>query len=305
MNRRLVAAIALALMPVASTEAQQTQPPPLLLVPGSTRGMGLGNAYVAGSGADVIFYNPAQVGESRTTVVSTQRFGSAATLASLATNTAALGLSVGFGVQYIEYGAEQPDGATTIGRLARGGDFAASSVLGLMSLSKEQNGVRIGVTAKYLAQQVAAGRQSTPTFDIGFATDVRFIALGLVLSDPDGVFDNGSTPALRLPTRATLGAMITGRPISTWFDAGIAASVSTDKRGRLLPAGGVELSYVPVSGWSFTGRVGAQAAAKPEYDGASALTLGASINADRLSLDYAFQQLQGEGAAHRVGVRIR
>lgn len=305
MNRRLITAIVVALAPTAPAAAQQTQPPPLLLLPGSTRAMGLGNAYVAGTGADVIFYNPAQVGESRTTVVSTQRFGSAATLAALATNTTALGLSLGLGVQYIEYGAEQPEGATGIGSLARGGDFAASSVLGLMSLSKEQNGVRVGVTAKYLAQQVALGRQSTPTFDIGFATDVRFVALGLVLSDPDGVFENGSTPALRLPTRVTVGAMMTGRPISTWFDAGIAASISTDKRGRLLPAGGVEVSYVPVSGWSFTGRVGAQAAAQPEYDGTSALTLGASINADRLSLDYAFQQLKGAGATHRVGVRIR
>ena len=102
-----------------------------------------------------------------------------------------------------------------------------------------------------------------------------------------------------------MGAMATGLPVGTWFDGGIAASVMTDKRGRLVPNGGIELSYVPVSGWSFTGRVGAQAAIQPEHDGASALTLGGSINADRLSLDYAFQQLNGAGATHRVGIRFR
>ncbi len=304
-RHHLIAATLVAIGFAPSAAAQQTRPAPLLLLPGSTRAMGLGNAYVAGTGADVIFYNPAQVGESRNTVLSTQRFGSRASLASLATNTAALGLSIGLGVQYIEYGAEQEDGSTTIGALARGGDFAASSVLGLLSLSKEQNGIRIGVTAKYLAQQVAIGRQSTPSFDLGVATDVSFLTVGLVLSDPDGVFENGSTPALRLPTRATVGAMASGLPIGAWFDAGVAASLSTDKRGRVLPAGGLEVSYLPVSGWSFTGRVGAQAAAQPEYDGTSALTLGATISADRLALDYAFQQLRGTGATHRVGVRFR
>ena len=304
MKRLLPLALITLLAGTASAQSP-TQPPPLLLLPGSTRGMGLGNAYVAGDTPDVIFYNPAQVGDSRGTVVSHQRFGSHASLASLATNTTALGWTVGFGVQYIEYGAEREDGATTIGKLAQGGDFAASSVLGLMSFSKQQNGFRVGVTAKYLAQQVALGRQSTPSFDIGFAKDVSFVTVGLVLADPEGVFENNSTPALRLPTKVTLGAMATGLPVGTWFDGGIAASVMTDKRGRLVPNGGIELSYVPVSGWSFTGRVGAQAAIQPEHDGASALTLGGSINADRLSLDYAFQQLKGAGATHRVGIRFR
>lgn len=303
MRRALV--LTLTTLATGQAAAQRPTPPPLLLLPGSTRAMGLGNAYVAGNGADVIFYNPAQVGESRSTVISTQRFGSRASLASLATNTAALGLSIGFGAQYMEYGAEREDGSTSIGALARGGDFAASSVLGLMSASIERNGIRMGVTGKYLAQQVAIGRQSTPSLDIGFAGDLSFVAVGLVLSDPDGLFDNGSTPRLRLPTRATLGAMVASRPIGTRFDAGIAASVSTDKRGRVLGGGGVELTYVRVSGWSFTGRAGLQAAAKPEYRGTSPLTLGATINADRLSVDYAFQQLQGEGATHRVGIRIR
>ena len=302
---RPVTLLALLTLVTNPAVAQSPTPPPLLLIPGSTRAMGLGNAYVAGSGADVIFYNPAQVGESRNTVISTQRFGSRASLASLATNTAALGLSIGFAAQYIEYGAESEDGSTRIGALARGGDFASSSVLGLMSASIERNGIRMGVTGKYLAQQVAIGRQSTPSLDIGFAGDLSFVAIGLVLSDPDGIFDNGSTPRLRLPTRATVGAMVSGRPISTWLDAGIAASVSTDKRGRVIGGGGVELTYVRVSGWSFTGRAGLQAAAQPEYRGTSPLTLGATVNADRLSVDYAFQQLKGEGATHQVGVRIR
>ncbi len=306
MKSRVAGLALLALSATSALAAQRSAPiPPLLLLPGSTRAMGLGNAYVAGSGPDVISYNPAQVGESRGTVLSWQSFAGNASLASLATNTSVFGASIGAGVQYLEFRSRNTDGATPSGALTRGGQYTASSVLGLLSASVERSGIRVGVTTKYLAQQLANGRRSVPMLDFGIATDLGPATVALVLQDADALLGDAPASGLTLPTRMTLGGMSTGIPVGTWFDVGASAAVSIDAESRVLPAGGVELSYLPVSGWSFTGRIGGQRIAQPYRSGESALTLGATISIDRFALDYAFQQYSGPGATHRVGVRIR
>lgn len=306
MKHPIAAALLLLAMLVPPVAAQDTSPvPPLLLLPGSTRAMGMGNAYIAGSGPDVIFYNPAQVGVSRGTALSWQGFAGNASLASLATNTTLLGASIGAGVQYLEYRAQRTDGGTPTGELTRAGTHVATSTLGLLSASVERNGVRIGVTAKYLAQQLAGERRSVPTFDFGVAGDVGEFTLAMVLQDADDVINDGAAAGLRLPTRLAFGAMMPRVPIGTWFDLGATAMITTDETNDVTPAGGIEVSYVPVSGWSFTGRVGAQRITQPARAGESSLTFGASIGADRLTIDYAFQQYRGPGATHRIGVRIR
>lgn len=295
----------MALAAVLPISAQSQAPvPPLLGLPGSTRAMGLGNAYVAGSGPDVLFYNPAQVGESRGTVLSWQSFAGNASLASLTTNTVVLGASIGAGVQYLEYRSQHPDGRTATGDLTRAGPHAATSTLGLLSASIERNGIRIGVTGKYLAQQLDGGRRSVPTLDFGAAGDLGPVTVAMVLQDADDIIGNGSAAGLRLPTRLTVGGMTGGIPLGVWFDLGASASVTYDPNGELSPAGGVEVSYFPVSGWAFTGRVGAQRISADYRQGESSLSLGGSISADRLTLDYAYQGYR-MGGAHRVGVRIR
>jgi hypothetical protein len=302
----IATALLLATMLAPPLAAQRTSPvPPLLLLPGSTRAMGMGNAYVAGSGPDVVFYNPAQVGESRGTVLSWQAFAGHASLASLATNTTLLGASIGAGVQYVEYRAQRADGSTPTGELTRAGAEVATSTLGLLSASVERHGIRIGLTAKYLAQHLAGERRSVPTFDFGVAGDVGAFTLAMVLQDAEDVIEDGAAAGIHLPTRMALGAMMSSVPISTWLDLGVTAMVSTDETNTITPAGGIEVSYLPVSGWSFTGRIGAQRITMPARAGESSLTFGASIGADRLAIDYAFQQYRGPGATHRVGIRIR
>lgn len=310
MNRAPVALLLIALSVAPPIRAQGNSPlaapvPPILLLPGSTRAMGLGNAYVAGTGPEVIFYNPAQVGESRGTTLSWQGFAGNASLASLATNTTALGVSIGAGVQYLEYRALRADGGSPASQLTRAGAHVASSSLGLLSASVERNGIRIGVTGKYVAQHASGGRRSVPTFDYGAATDLGPITIAMALQDADDMIGDGRAAGLRLPTRLTIGGMATSLPIGIFWDLGASAAVAMDTDGEVSPAGGVELSYLPVSGWSFTGRVGAQRVVQPHQTGEASFTFGGTINADRIALDYAFQQYRGERATHRVGVRIR
>ncbi len=303
--RRMIATVALTFGPVAAAAQQEAPVPILLLLQGSTRAMGLGGAYDAAAGGDVVFYNPAQVGEVRQTAIAWQRFDNSAALFSLATTTSAIGVSLGAGVQYLEYTATSRDGGITTGALAHGGTFTASGVAGVLSAAIERNGVRIGLSTKYLAQTVASGRRSMPTMDLGFATDLGPVTVAMVLHDADGVLAKGAENGFRLPTRVSFSGMAARMPVGLWFDLGAAASVTIDKNGEVRPAGGIELSYLPVSGWEITGRIGAQDVSGAARRGESAMTFGATLGVDRIALDYAFQQYDGPGATHRIGLRVR
>ena len=50
-----------------------------------------------------------------------------------------------------------------------------------------------------------------------------------------------------LPTRATLGAAAAGYPVGP-FDLAASTAVSVRRGGRVSPAGGVELGYMPIDG---------------------------------------------------------
>jgi hypothetical protein len=63
------------------------------------------------------------------------------------------------------------------------------------------------------------------------------------------------------------------------------------------------MSYVPLDGWVFVGRLGAR---RPhERDIRQPMTAGFTAGLDRFAIDYAFEGLEGEGVGHRFGVRIR
>ena len=104
----------------------------------------------------------------------------------------------------------------------------------------------------------------------------------------------------RLPTRATIGYAAAG-PVGP-LDVAISTAVSVRRGGRVSPAGGVELGYLPIDGVSFAGRIGGRL---PEKNAESPVTLGASFTFDRISVDYGFEPYQGKGSGHRVGLRIR
>ena len=86
------------------------------------------------------------------------------------------------------------------------------------------------------------------------------------------------------------------------LDMFFTSQVTRRDDGEIIPAGGVEVSYWPVQGYTFRVRAGAQ---RVVDDGRSPLTFGLAVTGDALTLEYAFQSFDGDGAGHRFGFSIR
>ena len=71
--------------------------------------------------------------------------------------------------------------------------------------------------------------------------------------------------------------------------------------GWVAPAGGAELGYSWLDGYTIAVRAGARRPATGE----SPVTAGAGLSLDRLSIDYALETLRGSRFAHRIGLRVR
>ena len=103
-----------------------------------------------------------------------------------------------------------------------------------------------------------------------------------------------------LPLRVALAASSAQAMPLGPFDLGAAAEVSWTRHGDVVPAGGLELAYWPVSGRTFFVRAGARRA----VEGERPFTLGGGFAGDKLVLDYAYVPYE-DGSSHRVGLRWR
>jgi hypothetical protein len=79
------------------------------------------------------------------------------------------------------------------------------------------------------------------------------------------------------------------------------ADVSALRGGFVAPAGGAEVGYSWLDGYAIALRAGGR---RPGA-GEGAVTAGAGLSVDRLSVDYALETLSGSRTAHRIGLRIR
>jgi hypothetical protein len=294
-----------ALLPTSGS-AQQVggYAPTVLLVPAGTRALGFGNAFVAGAGAEALFYNPAQIGTQGSTL-SVARFGGAATLGSFAGVGRLAAISVAIGVRLLDFGAEAAGFPSPAGSLLIRGPVDATSLDAMVAVQKSWFGIRFGGAAHYVSEQQNSGRAAAALFDAGAARVVAGVTVALSVQNlGPGLTMAGVTADP--PTRVSLGAMREGLRLGTFFDLALAASVSREAGGRVIPGGGAELTYEPVEGWTFAGRVGLRRGDPAGVPGASAVSLGGSFGLDALSLDYAFQPDHGvAGGTHRIGVRIR
>jgi hypothetical protein len=305
---RLLFPLIVASVAGAPAAAQDPQTAPLVLrLPGGTRALGMGNAFVAGRGPEALFYNPAQIGVQRGAALSIQRFGSASTLGSFSTAGGLGKVALAAGVQYLNY--HTPSGAfffTPPGLLTQGAVLGSSSLAATVAGAIRWKGVRFGAAAKYVEERVFVERDGSGALDVGAAKDVGGLSVGLAVQNLGARLSYPSVDQhADLPSRVTLGAAFSGKDIGTYFDLGASAAISRERDGRIVPAGGVELTYEPVSGWTFTGRVGARRVDGGTSPSESPLTLGASFGLDRFALDYAFVPYRGVGAAHRIGIRIQ
>lgn len=302
---RSFARLALPLLLAGPLAAQGSTAPLVLRLSGGTRALSLGDAYVAGRGPEAIFYNPAQIGGATGMTLGLERFGSASTLGSYAATMGVGGtFTAGFGVQYLDYGAETGGFPTRPGSLGTRGSLGAASLAGTAALAFRWKGFRWGAGAKYLAERLPAGHGDGAAVDLGAARDVGRFTLGLAAQNLGGHLTVAGQSA-DLPTRVTAGAALNRYPISTYFDLAGSAAVSRERDGRIVPAGGVELSYVPLEGWLFQVRAGARREEGGPAPHRQPYTLGATAALDRLALDYGFEAIKGGRSAHRIGIRIQ
>ena len=187
-------------------------------------------------------------------------------------------------------------------------------------------GFRLGASAKYATDEVPGVRLQKGAVDVGVARDVaRFYTVALAVQNigestslaclNDGIRSipclvaaqagqtGGVVPDVTLPVylplRTTLGGSFSHELGE--FDFASTAAVSLLRSNLLIPAGGGELGYSWLDGYSVAVRAGAR---RP-LPGEGTFTAGAGFTVDHLSIDYALETLSGSRVAHRIGLRIR
>jgi hypothetical protein len=294
---------ALALAGCLCAASLQAQAAPLVLqLPAGARALSLGDAFVAGRSAEVIFYNPAQIAQGTGMMLTGARYGSASTQLGFAATTALGAVTVGFGAQYLNFRPPLVFGRP--GDLGESGTRLGSSLMGGVAVSLRWKGLRWGAGAKYGQDQVEGSRSGHALFDFGVGREIDRFTVGLAVQHLGGDYTvNGAL--LDAPTRVTIGGLLPRYPIGTYFDIGATAAVAMEHGGRIVPGAGVELYYQPLEGWSFVLRAGAHRTARGPNPKLHPLTLGAGIAWDRFALDYAFEAIRGGGATHRIGIRLQ
>lgn len=298
-NGNQCGAIAVALLAFACAQLDAQGPglgAIVLTQPGSTRALGMGNAFVLGSvDSDAVFYNAAIPEQLR-------GFGGALNLLPQANLTdgrlftASAGMewwggAVAFGMQALTHEAIGPE--------IFPGSISASGIAASVAYTRRIRGLRLAATAKLVEQKHASSRDATAALDLATAANFGIVSLGLAIQNlgPDLKFDFLDAPT-DLPRRVTLAASTRARPLGPLDVLGTGA-VSADFDGDLTGGLGAEVAYWPVSGRTFFARIGGLRNAAEDTH----LTLGAGFWGDRIALDYAYVA-EGEGA-HRVGVRWR
>ena len=303
MRARFAVLVAVLVAPVIAQAQAAGFGPIVLQLPASTRAIGFGNAYVGVRDPEAVFYNPAQLGVRPGIAISAERYGSSATATSF-TNTFVFGtFGFGLGVQHLDYDIDvggYPSAAPNGEAMIEGGTTSASSLVAAAAVEKAYKGIRWGVTAKVAEDRNVGARDGVLLADVGAAKEISLVTVGVTVQNLGGSPRLLGTSAA-LPTRVVLGAAAGGYPLGP-FDLAASSAVSVRRGGRVAPMGGVELTYVPIDGISFAGRLGGRL---PEKNAESPVTLGGSFTFDRIAFDYGFEPYQGKGSGHRVGVRIR
>jgi hypothetical protein len=301
---RISRTIAAAVTLLATTASAQAPPTSMLvlLLPASPRATALGNAWVAGRDDYSIFYNPAQIAPTNGIGGSFARYAPGAVQGALSGAVTVGSLTYGWGVQLVELGVRpRSEYPFAPAELTSGGSRDALSFVAMAGANRVFKGFRTGVAFKFAEDRVDA----VPTRGVSAVRTRRMLA-DVGVSHPffSGTaalavqnIDDAGTP--RAPLQASLGwaRQMQAGP----FDVGVVTQV-LERQDWFSPAGGVELGYGWIEGWSAALRAGAR---RPETREQRPLSLGASLNADRLVLDYAVELFAGRHYGQHLGMRWR
>lgn len=290
---------ALLLGGAVTVKAQEFPLAPLIArLPGSTRALGMANADAGGRESDVIFYNPAQLAVAHGTGASAEFYHEGNLLVTLSTVLDLGPGTIGVGVQSLTFSNSGYSFAPP-GALDASGPIPSSGLILALGYAQRLFGLRAGVNAKLLEQEIGSTRDNRGSLDFGLSRDLLNGTLGLSLQNVGPAF-RSSYGTVSQPTRTSFG-FTSDRYLVGPFDV-IGAATTSLVRGRdFIAGGGGEILYSWLDGYSVAGRAGVRRAA----EGEGPWTVGFGITADRVSLDYAFESRFRRPGAHRIGVRIR
>ncbi len=297
-----VAVASVARAQASTTDHRERYAPLILKLPATARLLSLGGAQVALRDVDAVFGNPALVGTATALAFGAERYASGATAGQFASSSSIGPLGIGVGVQLLDAGARYGTFPAPSEVLTRENGAGTSSLAATLAASLSWKQLRWGVGAKYVEERVSDDRAGGVVFDIGASKSLQF------LNSTVGIAVQHLGPRLEvagrresLPAQLALGIATAPRGFGKWLDLSGTAELDVRRDGALFPRGGVELSYVPIEGVAFTGRVGGR---RPQLREERPIAAGGGISIDRVTLDYGWEPLR-EGAGHRLTLRLR
>ena len=279
--------------------------PRVLELPASTRAMALGDAYMMNARhADAMFYHPALLTAASGFGLDIQRWGSSSSAATVSAARQWLGGGIGVGLQTLQYGApaEGLDAAPAgQDHLFTTGASPVSERIATLAYARELFGIDFGFATKFVEERVGAERDAGVLVDFGVATEIGPVTAGLTYRNAGSDLSLDGLDLAR-SDGVTLGVGAYGEQLGI-LDVGFTGAL-TYVGDQAIPSGGLEIGYWPIRGRTFVARIGARHV--PEGD-ASPLSFGFAFWGDNITLDWAFQPVDVEGASgtHRFGVRWR
>lgn len=296
----LAAALALSATPA---QAQRERYAPLILqLPVSARSAAMGGLSMGSRDADAAFGNPALAGGSNAVSLSGARYASGASAGHVATAMTVGPLGVAVGMQLLDARSRLGDFPARSDVLTDEGARATAGLGANVAASFAWKGVRWGASARYVEERFSDVRATSAALDLGAAKSFLSGAVmaGVAVQNLGRDLEIGAATA-QLPARLSLGAA-GGYGNFTWFDVAASANVAVRRDGRVVPAAGAEVTYVPIEGVAIAVRGGARS---PELRAQRPLTAGLGVSFDRLVLDYGWEDMRLRGGAHHVTLRLR
>jgi len=311
MRKFVIALLIACAWPVAAFAQAPSTPPLVLHMPSSARTSALGNAWVAGRDAEVLFYNPAQlIGSRQEIAVSVQRPGPAGASVAAASAYAAgrWSLTLGWGVHALGFNvdpsAPYPYSSDV---LYNRGEAHGQSLLLAFGGAVAYKGLRMGGAVKYVTDMATTPLGIAPPVSISQHTWLADVGVAKTMWGHTFAFaaQNLGPTTSDDPSRLTtpqqyLAGWSHGRALGPLDFAGYAQV--TMRPDWIAPAGGAEFGYSWLEGYNVAFRVGAR---RPETDSENPVSFGGAFTADRITVEYGVRFVDGGRASHGVTVRWR
>ena len=281
--------------------------PLVLSLPSNTRSMAMGNAFqLADPTSDIIFYNPSNFVGPTSFEMARQTFGKHSSLLQVSAKTEWWKGGIGLGIQSLTYSKNvnhiHPSAVNhTENALFADGLNRIIESVAVLGYSTNIASVDWGISTKLISQGVGGQKNQTFALDIGGTRKLGDITIGLSHQNLGHGLKMG-TSQLNLEDRTTMGAAFHNLPLGP-LDIGGSIALSRISDGSITQSLGGEISWWPVVGRTFTGRMGIRN--NKEKFNAAIFSFGLAFKGDALGIDYAFNNIDEAGKTHRISVSWR